>query len=413
MKNLVKKAKIAQKELINLTPIIKENLILEIAKEINLAKDEILKANEKDLEFAKEKNLSSAMFERLKLDEKKLNTISASLKDTAKLKDPIGKVLDGWVNYAGLKFNKVSIPIGVVCIIYESRPNVTTEVASLCLKSSNSCVLKGGSESKNSNLALVKCIHKALDKFNIDRSVVTYLSDFTHEDTAKLIKLDKFIDVIVPRGSSNLVKFISENSTIPVIKHDKGMCHIFVDKSTKLDMALKICENAKFNNPSACNAVETILVHEDIASEFIPALGIKFTALGAKIYSCKKSAKFLNSNFELANKESYDTEYLGLALNLKIVKDVNEAVEHIKEFGSDHSEAILSQNSINIEIFMNELDSACLYVNASTRFSDGYEFGFGAEVGISTNKLHVRGPMGLEGLTTYKYKIVGNGQIRE
>lgn len=411
MINLLLKTKNSQKELLNLTPEKKESLILDIADEIELKKTEILKANLKDIEFAKSKNLSFAMIERLKLDDKKLDSIIASLRQTAILKDPVGRVIDGWVNHAGLKFQKVAIPIGVVCVIYESRPNVTTEVAGLCLKSANSCVLKGGSESVNSNLALISCIHSILEKYEIDKSVVTYLANFSHEDTAKLIKFDKFIDVIIPRGGSNLVKFISENSAIPVIKHDKGVCHIFVDKSANQENALKICENAKFQKPSACNAVETILVHSDIANEFVPNLGAKFQSLGAKIYGCQKVAEILKC--EIATNENYENEYLDLAVNVKIVKDLDEALEHIKHFGSDHSEAIISEDFSNIERFLNELDSACLYANASTRFSDGYEFGFGAEVGISTNRLHARGPFGLEGLTTYKYKIIGNGQIRE
>lgn len=409
MQNLLSKAKSSQKQLISLTPFVKENILLDIAKEIDTKRAEILEANKKDLKASKE--LSCAMIERLKLDDKKLDDIISSLKDTAKLKDPIGRVLDGWTNYAGLKFEKVSIPIGVVCVIYESRPNVTTEVAGLCLKSANSCVLKGGSESLNSNLALISCIHTVLGKFSIDKSVVTYLANFSREDTAKLIKFDKFIDVIVPRGGFGLVNFIAQNSSIPVIKHDKGMCHIYVDESAKLDDSLKICQNAKFQKPSACNAVETILVHSQIADKFVSNLGTMFAKLGGKIYGCKRVCEILKC--ELATEQNYDTEYLDLIANVKIVDSLDEAIDHIKQHSSDHSEAILSQNFDNIEHFMNELDSACLYVNTSTRFSDGYEFGFGAEVGISTNRLHARGPFGLEGLTTYKYKITGNGQIRE
>lgn len=411
MINLLLKAKNSQKELLNLTPAQKERLILDIANEIESKKTKILEANSKDIDYAKSKNLSFAMIERLKLDDKKLGTIISSLRQTAALKDPVGRVIDGWTNYAGLKFQKVAIPIGVVCVIYESRPNVTTEVAGLCLKSANSCILKGGSESINSNLALISCIHSTLERQGIDKSVVTYLANFSHEDTAKLIKFDKFIDVIIPRGGSNLVKFISQNSTIPVIKHDKGVCHIFVDESAKQDLALKICENAKFQKPSACNAVETILIHSSIASEFVPKLGDKFSLLGCEIYGCQKVAEILGC--KLATDESYESEYLDLKVNVKVVENLDEALGHIKRFGSDHSEAIISENFSNTERFLNELDSSCLYANASTRFSDGYEFGFGAEVGISTNRLHARGPFGLEGLTTYKYKIIGNGQIRE
>ncbi|NLK66493.1 MAG: glutamate-5-semialdehyde dehydrogenase [Campylobacteraceae bacterium] len=407
MENSLKIAKESQKELLNLTPKLKEKLILDIADSVKSSKEEIKKANKIDLENAKD--LSKAMQDRLKLDDKALESIINSLIATAKLTDPVGKILDGWVNYAGLKFSKVTIPIGVVCVIYESRPNVTTEVASLCLKSSNVCVLKGGSEAKHSNLALIKCVHEALEKNGISKEVVTFLDDFKREDTIELIQYDKYIDAIIPRGGSSLIQFITKNATIPVIKHDKGVCHIYVDESACFKEAIKICINAKYQKPSACNAVETILVSEKIADDFLPKLKAEFDALGIEIYGCER----VPFGCEKATNESYENEYLDLKVNVKVVGGVHEAVEHITKFGSSHSEAILSNNAKNIEFFLNSLDSACLYVNASTRFSDGFEFGFGGEIGISTNKLHARGPMGLNELTTYKYKIVGNGQIRE
>ena len=392
MLEILSKAKNSQSLIANLTPKIKEKVIKEMAIQISNAKDEILKANEKDIKNATN-NLAPAMIARLKLDEKAINSMIVSLNDTASLKDPVGRVIDGWKNYCGLQFQKVAIPIGVVCVIYESRPNVTSEVASLCFKSGNACVLKGGKEAINSNKAIVKALHKALQNNGIDESCIT------------------FIDVIVPRGGSGLIKFVTQNSTIPVIKHDKGVCHIFVDESANLQNALKICINAKAQKPSACNAVETILVHKNVASEFLPMLKAEFDALGVKIHGGEKSAKYIDCEF--ADDADYETEYLALEVNLKVVKNCDEAVSHIKKFGSLHSDAILSNNEANIENFVNSLESACLYVNASTRFSDGFEFGFGAEVGISTNKLHARGPMGLNELTTYKYIIKGNGQIRE
>ncbi|MBP5779294.1 MAG: glutamate-5-semialdehyde dehydrogenase, partial [Campylobacter sp.] len=400
----------SQSLIANLTPKIKEKVIKDMAIEISNAKDEILKANEKDIKNATN-NLAPAMIARLKLDEKAINSMIVSLNDTASLKDPVGRVIDGWKNYCGLQFQKVAIPIGVVCVIYESRPNVTSEVASLCFKSGNACVLKGGKEAINSNKAIVKALHKALQNNGIDESCITFIDSVDRSDTEKLIKMDKFIDVIVPRGGSGLINFVTQNSTIPVIKHDKGVCHIFVDESANLQNALKICINAKVQKPSACNAVETILVHKNVASEFLPMLKAEFDTLGVKIHGGEKSAKYIDCEF--ADDADYETEYLALEVNLKVVKNCDEAVSHIKKFGSLHSDAILSNNEANIENFVNSLESACLYVNASTRFSDGFEFGFGAEVGISTNKLHARGPMGLNELTTYKYIIKGNGQIRE
>lgn len=410
MIEILKKAKNSQSSLKTLTPQDKEKTIKDMAKFVRIYKDEILKANKIDIENAINAGLSKAMIDRLRLDDKRMEDIIKSLNQTAILKDPTNRVLDSWVNYAGLEFKKISIPLGVVCVIYESRPNVTTEVASLCFKSSNAAVLKGGKEAYNSNLALIKAVKSALRENEIDENVVTFIESVDRKDTDKLIKMDEFIDVIVPRGGSTLIKHITLNSTIPVIKHDKGICHIFVDKSANLDNALKICINAKVQKPSACNAVETILIDKDAAGEFLPRLKMEFDKFGVEIYGSKEVRDIIEC--QNADESSYENEYLRLALNIKIVQNLAQAIEHIRKFSSLHSEAIISNDEKNIAEFLNSLDSACLYVNASTRFSDGYEFGFGAEVGISTNKLHARGPMGLNELTTYKYIIKGSGQIR-
>ncbi len=411
MQEILKNTKIAQKTLLNLTPGEKKRIILEMARQIKLSQDEILQANKQDVALAQENGLSSAMIERLKLDEKKIGDILASLEQTANLSDPIGRVIDGWVNHAGLRINKIAIPIGVVCVIYESRPNVSAEVASLCFKSSNAVVLKGGSEAQNSNLAIIDAIKKALKQNKIDENVVTFLKDFRHKDLDELLKMDEFIDVIIPRGGEKLVSYIAQNSKIPVIKHDKGMCHIFVDESADLASAVDICVNAKCQKPSACNAVETLLIHEAIAAELLPVLQAKFNEFDVKIHGESDVAQFM-SVYEISEK-SYETEYLDYEINIKIVQNLDEAIEHISRYSSHHSEAILSRNSANIDAFFAALDSACLYANASTRFSDGFEFGFGAEIGISTNKLHARGPMGLNELTTYKYQIIGDNDIRK
>lgn len=407
MIDTIKKARQTSKTLLELNPQTKKNVILDMSEEISKSKKDILSANKIDMQNAI--SLSKAMQDRLMLDEKRINDIANSLKIVANLQDPIGNVLSGWINYAGLKINKVSIPIGVIGIIYESRPNVTAEVASLCLKSSNVCLLKGGKEALNSNLAIIKALHKSLEKFNIPTECISYLN-ISRQDVKKFLKMDKYIDLIIPRGGENLVKMVSNTSKIPVIKHDKGLCHAYVDEFADLKKALDICVNAKFSKPSACNSIETILIHKNIADKFLPMLKTKFDELKIHIKGCNQTAKFINC--EKATNKDFDTEYLDYAVNLKVVSSIDEAIAHIEKFSSSHSEVIISKNEENIQKFLNLVDSACVYVNASTRFSDGGEFGFGAEIGISTNKLHARGPMGLNELTTYKYQVLGNGQVR-
>ena len=407
MVELLKKVRNSVNILSSLTPVVKEKVILDMAKFLDSFRAEILLANDNDIKAAKLLNLPFAMIERLKLDNKKIDAMISSLEMTAALKDPVWRVIDGWINADGLKIEKIAIPIGVICVIYESRPNVTTEVASLCFKSGNAVILKGGKEAFNSNKAIVKVIKTALKNNGVDENAVTFIESTEHSVTEELIKYDNFIDVIIPRGGESLVRFVSENSRIPVIKHDKGLCHIFVDESADFDEALAICKNAKIQNPSACNAVETVLVHKNIAAKFLPAL--RKNLQGVKIYGSKKVQDFI----KLDGEADFEREYLDFALNIDIISGVDEAISHILKFSSHHSEAILSQNERNIEKFLNSLDSACLYVNASTRFSDGFQFGFGAEIGISTNKLHARGPVGLNELTTYKYIVRGNGQVRK
>lgn len=408
MINTIKKAKESSKALLELNPQVKKNLILDMSDEIIRQTKEIIKANKIDMQNAS--LLSKAMQDRLMLDEKRINEMANSLKIVANLQDPIGIVLDGWINYAGLKISKISIPIGVVGIIYESRPNVTAEVASLCIKSSNVCLLKGGKEAINSNLAIVKALHNSLDKFNIPKECISYI-DIPRGYLKKFLKMDKYIDLIIPRGGENLIKAVSKYSTIPVIKHDKGLCHAYVDEFANIKKAIDICTNAKFSRPSACNAIETILIHKNIANNFLPLIKAKFDELSIEIKGCEKTIKIINC--QKATNKDFHTEYLDFKINLKIVSNIDKAISHIDKFGSSHSEVIISENEENIQKFLNLVDSACVYVNASTRFSDGGEFGFGAEVGISTNKLHARGPMGLKELTTYKYQIIGNGQIRK
>ncbi|ALV24388.1 glutamate-5-semialdehyde dehydrogenase [Campylobacter iguaniorum] len=382
------------------------NLILEISNQIKKNIKNIIEANLIDLQNAK--SLSQAMQNRLKFDENTINLLCKSLEDIANLKEVIGVINDGWEAKSGIKIQKISIPIGIICAIYESRPNVTAEVAALCIKSANGCVLKGGKEARNTNSAIMQSINQAYETLNLPKSVL--FLDIDRSEVEKLIKMDEYLDLIVPRGGENLVKFVSQNATVPVLKHDKGVCHIYVDKSADLSKAINICVNAKCSRPSACNAAETVLIHQSIANEFLPLLKAGLDKFDVEIFGCQKVANILPCT--LANEASWDREYLDFKLNLKIVENLEEAMEHINLHSSGHSEAIISEDYSSCEQFLSLVDSACVYANASTRFSDGGEFGFGAEVGISTNKLHARGPVGLKELTTYKYIIRGNGEIR-
>ncbi len=407
MQNLLKNLKNTSKSLLSLTQNERKAVIVEIARQIELEADNIKSANDIDLSLAS--NLSPALLERLKFDRSRVLSLAQNIKDIASLPEVIGLVERGWCAKSGINIEKISIPIGNICTIYESRPNVTAEVAALCIKSANGCALKGGKEARNTNLALIKAIGTALKNCDLDENCVVYL-DIDRNDVGKLIKMDKYLDLIVPRGGESLVKFVSQNATIPVLKHDKGLCHIYVDEFADLNKALQICVNAKCSRPSVCNAAETVLVHKNIAEYFLPLLKTELDKFGVEIFGCEKSAKLISC--KIANEQNYSTEYLDFKLNLKIVNDLDTALEHISKFSSGHSEAIISENYSVCEKFLKLVDSACVYANASTRFSDGSEFGFGAEIGISTNKLHARGPVGLKELTTYKYIIRGNGQIR-
>lgn len=393
--------------ILNLNATTRCDLIIKIAQQISKNSNEIIKANLLDLE--QNANLSSSIKDRLLLDEKRINSLSQSLEEIANLPEVLGIVHKGWIAKSGIKIQKISVPIGNIAVIYESRPNITAEIAALCIKSGNACALKGGKEAKNTNLAIMKCIKKAFEEFNINCDCVVYL-DISRDEIVNLVKMDKYLDLIVPRGGSNLIKFVCENATVPVLKHDKGICHIFVDKDADLNKALDICINAKCSRPSTCNTAETILIHKNIAKEFLPNLKAGLDKFNTQIFGCENTAKFIPC--EIANDENFATEYLDYKVNIKIVADLDEAIWHIGKFGSGHSEAVVSENYSVCEKFLSQIDSSCVFANTSTRFNDGGEFGFGAEIGISTNKLHARGPVGLAELTTYKYIIRGNGQIR-
>ena len=410
MKEFLQKAKESSRVVATLSTAIKNKTLLEFADALEENSCFIIEENIKDMKLARELDLSSAMQDRLYLNDSRIQDMANAIRQIASQTEPVGRVLDGWLTKDNLNIQKVSIPIGVIAIIYESRPNVTSDTAALCFKSGNVCVLKGGKEAENSNRAIAKIIQDVLEKNNLPKEIVSLLPDSSREGVAKLIVEDKYVDLIVPRGGEALIKFITQNSSIPVIKHDKGVCHTFIDKDANATKSINIVINAKCQRPSACNSLETLLVHEEIASYILPGLQEELSAHGTILKGCPKTLGYIK--IAPAKEEDFDIEYLENILNIKVVENLNEAIYHISKHGSGHSEAILSENYTAINKFLNEVDAACVYANASTRFTDGGEFGLGAEVGISTNKLHSRGPMGINDLTTFKYKIYGQGQVR-
>ena len=410
MEDFLKEAKNSSRVLATISGREKNRILNEMAQALRDKSSNLVAQNKKDMEEGEKNKLTSALMDRLLLDESRIDAMATAIEEIAALKDPVGRILDGWITEDGLNMQKVSIPIGVIGIIYESRPNVTSDTAALCFKSSNVCVLKGGKEAQNSNEEIAKILQDVLEANNLPRALISLIPDSSRAGVDKLIKMDKYVDLIIPRGGAGLIKHVSENATVSVVKHDKGQCHTYIDKDAKLDNAIAIALNAKVQRPGVCNAMETLLVDAAIAEDALPQLKAAFDEAHTEL----KGDSRTQSIIEVANAtdEDYDTEYLANILNIKVVDGVEGAIEHIVRFSSGHSEAIITENITVAELFMNTIDAAAVYVNASTRFTDGGAFGFGAEVGISTNKLHARGPMGIEGLTTYKYKIYGSGQIR-
>ena len=410
MERFLQEAKNASRVLAELSGFEKNRVLREMASALRANTMSLLEANALDMRDADINDLSVALKDRLLLDEKRIDAMAVALEEISALKEPVGRILDGWITEDGLKIEKVSIPIGVIGIIYESRPNVTSDTAALCFKSSNVCVLKGGKEAENSNRAIADILQKVLEKNNLPKSLISLIPDSSRDGVAKLIKMDKYVDLIIPRGGEGLIKYVCDNATVSVVKHDKGQCHTYIDKDAKLEDAIKIAINAKVQRPGVCNSMETLLIDSQIASEALPKLKTEFDKAHTQLKGCASTQAIIDVAF--ATEKDYDTEYLANILNIKVVDGVEGAIEHIVRFGSGHSEAIVTQNVTTAEKFLNAVDAAAVYLNASTRFTDGGAFGFGAEVGISTNKLHARGPMGIEGLTTYKFKIYGSGQIR-
>ena len=410
MEQFLQKAKSAARVLNELSGSEKNRILKEMAAALRTNSSDLEKANAVDMLDGKRNNLTPALMDRLFLDESRINAMAIAIEEIAALKEPVGRVLDGWVTEDGLKIEKVSIPIGVIGIIYESRPNVTSDTAALCFKSSNVCVLKGGKEAEHSNRAIAKVLQDVLAKNELPTALISLIPDSSREGVNKLIKMDKYVDLIIPRGGAGLIQHVSKNATVSVVKHDKGQCHTYIDKDAKIDNAIAIAINAKVQRPGVCNSMETLLVDSAIAKETLPKLKVAFDAAHTELKGCKNTQSII----EVADvtEKDFDTEYLANILNIKVVEGVDGAIEHIVKFGSGHSEAIITESISAAETFLNAIDAAAVYVNASTRFTDGGAFGFGAEVGISTNKLHARGPMGIEGLTTYKFKIYGSGQVR-
>ncbi|MEX2600610.1 MAG: glutamate-5-semialdehyde dehydrogenase [Balneolaceae bacterium] len=372
----------------------------------------ILKANEQDVADGKESGLSGAMVDRLILNDQRLDAMISGVRAIADMEDPVGRILKSWKKENGLVLQKTSVPIGVIGMIYESRPNVTADAAALCLKSSNAIILRGGSEAFRSNQAIAAAMLRGGRSEGLPEYALQLIPVRSREAVTSLITMDRFVDLIIPRGGEGLIRAVSENAKVPVLKHYKGVCHIYVDRDADRDKAWKIVENAKCQRPGVCNAAETLLVDREIASEWLPEISGRLQELGVELRGCEKSLEIL-SGIQPATEEDWTTEYLDLILSVKIVDSIEDAVQHINQYGSGHSDAIVTENSAHQDYFGKRVDSAAVFINASTRFTDGAEFGMGAEIGISTDRLHARGPVGLEELTTYKYVILGEGQIRD
>lgn len=407
-----KKAKEAMYILSNSSTNDKNSALNELSKALLENVDEIIEANKLDIEKAKSKGLSEAMLDRLLLTKDRIKKMSDGLNQVVSLADPIGEVSSIITRPNGLQIGKKSVPLGVVGIIYEARPNVTCDAVGLCIKSGNVTILRGGSEAINSNKKIVQVLKKALEKTKLPSDCIQLIEDTKRETVKSMMRLNDYIDVLIPRGGAGLIKSVVENATVPVIETGTGNCHVYVDKNSDLEMAKEIVINAKTSRPAVCNSEEKLLIHEDIAKEFIPTIVDELRKRNVEIRGDKKSIEIVN-DIILANEEDYYKEYLDYIICVKIVENIDEAISHINKYGSGHSEAIVTNDYQNTQKFHQRVDSAAVYVNASTRFTDGEEFGFGAEIGISTQKLHARGPMGLKELTTNKYIIFGNGQVRK
>jgi len=386
--------------------------LLKMAEALKKRSKELKRENARDIVFAQKKGLSKAMIDRLALNDKRISEMSQGLVEVAALPDPVGEILRMRQRPNGMTVGKMRVPIGVIGIIYESRPNVTADATSLCLKAGNAVVLRGGSEAIHSNRAIVKILREVAKGEGLHEGAVTFIDIPDREAVMEMLKLEGIVDLIIPRGGEGLIRAVTENSRIPVLKHYKGICHVFVDRDADLQMAQNICFNAKVQRPGTCNAMETMLVDRKAARNFLPDMAARFKKAGVVLKGCPETRKILQ-DIDSAKEEDYYKEYLDLVLNVRVVKDIDEAMEHIAKYSSAHSDSIVTNDYAKGMRFLREVDSSAVFVNASTRLNDGYQFGLGAEIGISTDKIHARGPMGLEELTCTKFIVLGNGQIRE
>jgi glutamate-5-semialdehyde dehydrogenase len=405
-------AKKASRRLANIDTNVKNNALISMSEALLKNKTYILAENEKDIIKGNNSGMSKSLLDRLALNSKRIEDMAEALKIVATLSDPIGQGTKMWKNKDNLQIGQVRVPLGVIGIIYEARPNVTVDAAALCIKSGNAVILKGGKEAINSNLAITNVISEAAVEAGLPQGSIQLIESTDREAVNIMMRLNQFIDVLIPRGGAGLIHSVVNNSTVPVIETGVGNCHVYVDEDAELEMAEKIVINAKTHRPAVCNAMETLLVHKSIASKFLPKIVESLKSLGVEIRGCQETQKYVR-DIENASKEDWEMEYLDLILAVKVVDSLEDAMDHIYKYGTKHSESIITNNYKNSQRFLQEVDAAAVYVNASTRFTDGSEFGFGAEIGISTQKLHARGPMGLEQLTSTKYIIYGEGQIRK
>jgi glutamate-5-semialdehyde dehydrogenase len=406
-------AKAASRELALVSTAERNKALTRMAKALLAQRDFLLKENKRDIEHASRQGYAAALIDRLVLNEKRILGMIQCLQDTAYLKDPLGEVLRTIRRPNGLIIKKVRVPIGVIGIIFESRPNVMSDCIGLCVRSGNAVILKGGKEATFSNQAIFRVLQDALKGTAIPREALQMISSTNRAAVKILLSQSDNVDLIVPRGGESLIRFVAENSLIPVIKHYKGVCHTYVSNQADIAMAIKVCYNAKVQRPGVCNAMETLLVHKNIAAKFLPPMIAELKKAKVEIRGCPVTRKIVKDGVKAATEQDWYEEYLDLILSVRVVNSLKEAIGHINTYGTHHSDAIITQNKKEAEEFLAAVDSACLFVNASTRFTDGYEFGLGAEIGISTDKLHARGPMALEELTTYKYLVYGKGQIRQ
>ncbi len=411
MREMARKAKQASHRLAQISTLQKNRALLQMAENLTKGQEALLKANRRDLITAKKASLPPSLIDRLTLTPSVIQSMADGLREVAGLPDPVGEILKMWKRPNGLMVGKMRIPIGVIGIIYESRPNVTADASGLCLKSGNAVILRGGSEAFYSNQAVGQILRQVLTEVGLPREAIQIFPHTDKEAVREMLQLEDEIDLIIPRGGEDLIRFVTNHSKIPVIKHYKGVCHIFVDKTADLEIASRICLNAKVQRPGVCNAMETLLVHEGVANRFLPGLAKTLQEEGVELRGCPQ-VKAILPRIKKAVEEDWSKEYLDLILSIRVVKGIAEAIEHIARYGSFHTESIVTSDYENAQRFLREVNSSCVLVNASTRFNDGFELGLGAEIGISTSKIHAFGPMGLEELTTTKFIVYGEGQIR-